>query len=185
MSEVITTKKAAQFLGVHVETIRRLARTGSIPSFKVGKDWRFRMSDLQAWIDKNQTDFRKGRVLVVDDEENILRMLERLLTVSGYEVTTTVNGFEAINLIARQRPDVVLLDLDMPVLNGPDTLKKIQEFDAPPPVIIITGYPDSDLMMQAINLGPVLVLPKPVGTKQLISAIELARKGAQAEMKNV
>ena len=52
--EVLNTQATAAFLGVHVETVRRLARSGALPSFKVGKDWRFRRDALLQWIDEQQ-----------------------------------------------------------------------------------------------------------------------------------
>ena len=59
--EVLNAQETAAFLGVHVETVRRLARSGALPSFKVGKNWRFRRDALLQWIDEQQPDTRPAR----------------------------------------------------------------------------------------------------------------------------
>ena len=70
---LLTTIEAAAFLSVHVETLRRLARRGDIPSFKVGKDWRFSKRALLDWAERHPAAAVRCSVLVVDDEENVCR----------------------------------------------------------------------------------------------------------------
>ncbi len=181
MSRVFKTKEAAEYLGVHIETVRRLARRGDIPSFKVGKDWRFRESELKRWADTYHMRSGISHILVVDDEENMLKAIRRILRNEPYRISTVTDGAQALELIRRDTPDVVLLDLKMPGMDGPTTLKHIRAIDKGMPVIIITGYLDSDLMMKALDYSPIMVLPKPVENKQVIEAIELALNGSKSK----
>ena len=73
---VMNAKEAAQFLGAHVETIRRLARKGEVPAYKVGKDWRFRREALVEWVDGHPVRQKLPNILIVDEEEPIRNLVE-------------------------------------------------------------------------------------------------------------
>lgn len=163
-SGVLNAREAAAFLGAHVETVRRLARRGGIPSFKVGKDWRFRKEALLAWTDEQQVSSPPGHcsVLVVDDDHLFCQMISRILKRSGCRVRQALRGEEGLEIVARQAPDLILLDLKMPGMNGPQFLEELRQTHPDLPVVIVTGYPDSDLMVQAMQYAPVMLLSKPV-----------------------
>lgn len=169
--ETLTIREAAAFLGAHPQTVRKLARRGGIPAFKVGQDWRFRKDALERWVDTHHARSRKPRVLVVDDEGAMREVTRRVLESEGYDVATAADGAEALNRMLGEAPSVVLLDLEMPVMDGPTTLKAIREAHGDVPVIIITGYPDSDLMSRSLEYGPLLVLAKPFRKQQLLEGI--------------
>ena len=76
---VLNARQAAAFLGVHIETVRRLARRREIPSFKVGTDWRFSKETLRRWFEKQGPRTRPGTVLVVDDDPPVLRSISRMV----------------------------------------------------------------------------------------------------------
>jgi len=175
MSKMLKAKEAAEFLGVHVETLRRLARNGEIPSFKIGKDWRFNKDALERWMENQYIPSSGQHVLVVDDDEIVLETLREMVETEGYRVTTVSDGSKALPLIESSAVDLVLLNLKMPVMDGPTTLKKIREIDPDMPVILITEYPDSDLMMEALSNSPIMVLPKPLQHSQLVEAIYMAK----------
>ena len=82
--EVLNTQGTALFLGVHVETVRRLARSGELPSFKAGKDWRFRKDALLRWSEEQHRGGGRRTVLVIDDEEEICKALARFVEQFGY-----------------------------------------------------------------------------------------------------
>ena len=184
MSGILDAKQVGRYLGAHVETVRRMARKGEIPAFKVGKDWRFRKSTLDQWAESQHLRSQKIHALVVDDEEAILRLSREILERQGFRVSTVPDGGQALAAIQADPPDLVFMDLMMSGMSGPEILKSIREKDAGLPVIIITGYPDSTLMMEAMNFGPILVLPKPLEAKSLVEAARLAFHGARQKGTN-
>ena len=185
--EALTTRKAAELLGAHVETIRRLARRGEIPCYKMGKDWRFRRDALRRWMATHheRSGLRSAHVLIVDDEESIRSFIRRTLEPEGYRVSTASTSPEALDLMRQEAPDAVFLDLKMPGMNGPAVLKEIRADYGALPVIVITGYPDSEMMMEVLRHAPVLMLPKPVDSGRLVEATRLALNGGASGGQNV
>jgi excisionase family DNA binding protein len=299
-SEVLNASQAAVFLGVHVQTIRRLAKKRQIPCFKVGSDWRFHKDALLSWVKDQQRDSKPasvpnadgkpdesaepqrpvvydglvltgrsilppefsptgltgamileialdsathrvltvaceglpklgqemlagllvgkslpdalhaakerltsryyselrepvigaleeiGRkygelsrqvthvgdggtcsVLIVDDDENLCRALRRVVEGFGCRVETATSGAEGLACVVSEVPDLILLDLVMPDLNGPQFLAELRKTHPALPVAIVTGYPDSELMKDVMRHGPVLLIPKPVDSELL------------------
>jgi excisionase family DNA binding protein len=165
--EVIGAVEAAAFLDAHVETVRRLARRGEIPSFKVGKDWRFRRDLLQEWSETQQFGTRNPLVLTVDDEPEVCLTVSRSVQRHGYRTMNANGGMEGLLAVAREVPSLILLDLVMPEMDGAEFLKILHTSHPDLPVAIITGYPDSGLIAEAMKYGPLLILSKPVDEQQL------------------
>lgn len=176
--DVLNASEAALFLGSHVETLRRLARRGEIPSFKLGKDWRFHRDSLLRWIDKPKFGKSIPTVLIVDDDIIVCRVLGREVESFGCRVSFATSGQEGLELVSSWRPDMILLDLMMPHMNGPEFLRELHAVNPDIPVVIITGYPDSELMCQALQFGPFMVLSKPIAMIQLERAIRIALGGS-------
>lgn len=180
-SDVLDAQAAADFLGAHVETIRRLARKGEIPSFKVGKDWRFRRAAIERWADEHharESDRRRqASVLVVDDDEEIRVTIGRLLEREGYRVLLASDVAEGQAFVAGESVDLVLVDLKLPGGSGADVIREIRAKNGMLPVIVITGYPDSDLMHQAMAYSPLVVLAKPVDPDRLLTTVQSALAG--------
>ncbi|MFA6448122.1 MAG: response regulator [bacterium] len=179
--DVFNAQEAADFLGSHVETVRRLARRGDIPAFKMGKDWRFRKDALLLWADSQQSQSRSARALIVDDDESMRNLIRRILEPEGYKVYAASKGAEGLKYVLSQEIDLVLLDLKMPGMNGPEFLLELRKTHEMMPVIIVTGYPDSELMtkaMKATGDGPIMLLSKPFSVKQLIGSARMALNGA-------
>jgi len=105
----------------------------------------------------------------------------RSLQEEGFEAQAASTGGEALEAMRQDRPDVVLLDLKLPGMDGPTVLKNIRADYGTVPVIIVTGYPDSDLMTEALRYSPLLMLPKPVEHEQLLEAVRLAMNGSKAQ----
>ena len=177
---VLNVSEAAQYLRVHQETLRRLARNGEIPAYKVGRGWRFNRSTLDRWAESQGPIRERGRVLVVDDDEDVRDTLARALEDEGYGAASAATGPEALELVRREVPDVVLLDLKLPGMGGPEVLKEIRKRHPDLPVVIVTGYPDSDLMAEAMRYSPLLLLPKPVEPQQVLEAVSLALGGSKS-----
>ena len=105
--------------------------------------------------------------LVIDNDEAILDMFTDVLGTGGWECVTADSGPAALKHLQQSQFDLVFLDLMMPVMNGAVTLREIRKLDQDVPVVIITGYPDSDLMSEALQTGPFAVMKKPFSLKDL------------------
>jgi len=172
--ETLDIHRAARQLGVHPQTVRRLARRNEIPAFKVGKVWRFSRDALRRWAETHHRRSRGARVLVVDDEKAVRDLMRRWLTREGYDVRTASGGEQALAQMRMEAPDVVLLDLSMPEMDGPTLLAGIREEYGSLPIIVVTGYADSDLMSAALQYGPLVVLPKPVEGERVVETVRMA-----------
>lgn len=155
-------REAAAFLGAHEQTVRRLARRGAIPCFKVGRDWRFRPSALQQWVEAQQPRPDAGRVLIVDDDEKLCAALRRVLERLGHRVYCATDGLRGLELADRERPAVILLDLVMPSMNGAQFLEELRKTQPELPVVIVTAFAEGDLLTRAMRFAPVLLLEKPI-----------------------
>jgi excisionase family DNA binding protein len=176
-TDVLDAEEAANFLGAHRETIRRLARKGEIPAYKVGKDWRFRRDELLKWAHEHHLRSKPPSILAIDDEPGIRNLTRRFLEEDGYRVHLAADGAEGLALIENEVIDLVLLDLKMPEMTGPQFLLRLQETGRNIPVIIITGYPDSDLMLEAMRYGPFTLIAKPFKREVLKLAVRTAFMG--------
>jgi DNA-binding response OmpR family regulator len=107
------------------------------------------------------------RILIVDDEPDLLDMLTTYFLSSKYEVDTATNGVEALAGVARQRPDVVLLDISMPEMDGIETLKGIMHIDQSIAVIMVTGNTQLPVTVDAIKNGAFGYVPKPFDFRYL------------------
>lgn len=178
---VLNAQDVADLLDVHVETVRRLARRQAIPSFKIGKDWRFKRDMLLQWMETHHRTSRPPHILVIDDEPGIRRLIRRHLEPEGIQVLTAGTGSDGLELVRKDTVDLVLLDLFMPLMNGPEFIRELRKTHPALPVIIVTGYPDSGLIMEAYAHGPVMLIPKPVEKKALLSAVRITLEGTLAE----
>jgi DNA-binding NtrC family response regulator len=107
------------------------------------------------------------RILVVDDEPDLLDMLLAYFLMSRYDVETATNGFDAVSTVSRQRPDVVLLDINMPGMNGLEALREIMRLDRSIPVIMVTGNAELPMTVDAIRNGAFGYVPKPFDLRYL------------------
>ena len=112
-------------------------------------------------------DLTNLRLLLVDDEEDFRRATSQTLSRRGFTVIEAANGEEALSIIKKERPDIVLLDLKMPGMGGIEVLQNIREIDASLPVIILTGHGDFQTAVAGIKLEIVDFLHKPVDVDQL------------------
>jgi CheY-like chemotaxis protein len=116
------------------------------------------------------------RVLVVDDEEDTLNLLKIILQISGYDPLTTLNSVDAITLAELQKPQVVLLDIMMPKLDGFTLCKMMRENPVTKelPIIFVTAYSALDIEDRRKEAGADLILSKPIGMDSLITTISQA-----------
>jgi signal transduction histidine kinase len=119
-------------------------------------------------------DFR--RLLLIDDEPGIRRMMSLDLTADGYQVVTAEDGESGLALFERERPDIVLTDLKMPGMDGIEVLKRIKRQNPMSEVIIITGHGDLELAIQSLQLDASDFVTKPVSDQALAVALARARE---------
>jgi two-component system response regulator MprA len=119
------------------------------------------------------------RILIVDDEPELLDMLTAYFLTSKYDIDTATNGVDALEAVSRQRPDVILLDIHMPLMNGIDALKEIMKIDQSIPVIMVTGNTQLRITADAIRHGAFGYIPKPFDFRYLdhLIAASLSRLG--------
>jgi len=123
-------------------------------------------------------------ILIVDDEPSILQTLSGLLLDEGFEVLTGQNGYEALKLVEAESPDLVLLDIWMPGLDGIETLKEIRKNNPHLPVIIITGHGTIETAVRATKLGAFDLIEKPLSIDRVIVAINNALNFRRLEEEN-
>jgi DNA-binding response OmpR family regulator len=112
-----------------------------------------------------------SKILIVDDEQDIRDMVGEFLRRRGYQVRTAGDGEEALRIVKSDHPDLVLLDVYMPIANGVKFLNKLQESGVSPAVIMLTACQDEHLLKTTLDLGAFEVLPKPVDLRQLELAV--------------
>ena len=126
-------------------------------------------------------DAARRRVLIVDDEPLILEVLSEHFKVE-FDVETAPNGADALAAILRQRPDVVLLDINMPRMNGVEVLKDIKQIDDSIAVIMVTANEQVALAAEALRAGAFGYVPKPFDFRYLdhmLATILYRPKGAR------
>jgi two-component system, OmpR family, KDP operon response regulator KdpE len=118
---------------------------------------------------------KRFTILVVDDDEQILDFLRPKLRGSGYNVLTASNGFEALEQAKTQEPDILVLDLTMPRMDGFETLKEMRNFSAVPVIFLSARGADAD-KIKGLELGADDYLSKPFNPDELIARIEAVRR---------
>lgn len=119
-----------------------------------------------------------ANLLVIEDDPATLEMLRDLLAGEHYNVRTARDGAEGLEEMHRQTPDVVLLDLEMPRLKGPETLKEMRKRWGSIPVIVHTGFNDTELMKEALAFSPFTLLAKPSSPAQILETVRKVERAA-------
>jgi urea transport system substrate-binding protein len=83
-----------------------------------------------------------GGILIVDDDPDLREFLQLMLTSMGFEVTSAANGQEALDILEGRHPDLILLDMKMPVMDGWEFSRALEAHDARPPIVVLTAAPD-------------------------------------------
>lgn len=114
------------------------------------------------------------KLMIVDDDKDIVEMLERLLSRQGYETVTAFDGEDALAKIGKHNPDIILLDLTMPKTDGFDVLREIRQKhkDKWRPVIVISAKTDLDAVRECYSLEADHYLTKPCSVENILRGIE-------------
>jgi len=166
----MTLEELASYLRVTKKTIYRLLEKGSIPAIKVGHQWRFDKASIDSWL-REGSKKETVNILIIDDEEEICSLFKDTLEESRYTVMTVNSSSKGLEIIKDQGFSLVFLDLKMPIIDGAELFGRIRKIRPDLPVTIITGYPDSDLMMKALAYGPLGVMNKPFSGSDILAAV--------------
>ena len=183
----LTTEEVLEYLQVNLRTVYRLIKAGKIPAVRVGRQWRFRKRDIDAWLDtqrprggertpqtnvsdKPQIRDGRSRVLVVDDESSIRELLAKTLALAEYDVDTAPDGRAALERLRLGNYDLLIADLKMPGMDGLTLIREAKRLKADIPVIIITGFSTESSAIEAVNLGVAGYLTKPFRVPQVLAA---------------
>jgi len=126
-----------------------------------------------------------SRVLVVDDEPDMVENCARILKKAGYECLTETDPRRALALVESERPDLLLTDLKMPGMDGMELLRRARETDPALPVILITAFATIESAVAAIKDGAFDYLPKNFSVDQLRIAVERALRQRELQLENV
>ena len=187
----LTTEEVLDYLQVNLRTVYRLIKGGKIPAVRVGRQWRFRKSDIDAWLESQQAGAippvadsppirrasrptsAKPRVLVVDDEASIRDLLSKTLALADYEVDVASDGQSALDRMRLSAYNLLITDLKMPGMDGMAMISEARRLDSDLPIIIITGFSTEANAIEAVNTGVAGYLTKPF---KLPKVLEVAAK---------
>ncbi len=169
MPRLMTIDELEEYLRFSRKTLYRFLKQDDIPAIKIGNKWRFDKDVIDQWL-RNGMKKVKARVLVVDDDELIRSLFKEVLEEEGHIVVTVETGTEGLTSIMQRDFDLVFLDLKLTGIDGAEILQEMRSIKPEIPVVIITGYPDSELMERAMRQGPLGVMLKPFDDSQIITA---------------
>jgi len=170
MSEFMTLAEVADRLRVTRKTVYRLLGKRKIPATLVGNRWRFDRSAIEDWLKSRSTEIR-AEILVVDDDEAVRTLFKDTLEDVNHSVVAAQSAVEAVSFVKERQFDLAFVDLKMPETDGAELLRQIKALRPDLPVTIITGYPDSELMARALELGPLGVIAKPFTAAEILNAV--------------
>ena len=183
----LTTEEVLEYLQVNLRTVYRLIKAGKIPAVRVGRQWRFRKRDIDAWLDSQRprggtrpapsaparpapAGNSRPRVLVVDDEASIRDLLAKTLALAEYDVDVAPDGRSALERMRLYPYDLLIADLKMPGMDGLTVIREAKRYKTDLPVIIITGFSTESSAIEAVNLGVAGYLTKPFRVPQVLAA---------------
>lgn len=134
------------------------------------------MADQSSTVPAFPGTTRRARILVVDDEQTTCRLLSYNLGKEGYEVETALSGEEALGIMEERLPDLTLLDLMLPGIDGIETLRRLRRFAMDLPVIVLTAHGSVENAVAAMKLGAQDFLTKPFQPERLAVAVRNALK---------
>ncbi|PYL90825.1 MAG: transcriptional regulator [Verrucomicrobia bacterium] len=172
MHNLLTVKETAKYLRIPLPTVYYLVQRGQLPAIQIGGRWRIKKNALDKDILKEE---KSGQptVLVVDDDESLQNLFKLFLKKIGFSRVVVGTVKEAIAALEKQKFDLVFLDLKLPDGPADDVYDFVKREQPDCPVIIITGYPDSEMLDRILAKGPITVLKKPLKTEQLQQTVKI------------
>ena len=169
---LLTVKETAEYLRIPLPTVYYLVQRGKIPAIQIGGRWRVKKSALDHDI-LRQDKQGQPTVLVVDDDLGIQDLFRTFLKQIGFSRVVVGTATEAIKSLRKQKFDLMFLDLQLPDAPGDQVYKTAKQIDPDLNVIVITGYPDSEILDRILQVSPVTVLKKPLKVQQLYQTVKI------------
>jgi len=169
---LLTVKETAEYLRIPLPTVYYLVQRGQIPAIQIGGRWRIKKSSLDRDILRED---KQGppTVLVVDDDLGIQELFKTFLKKIGFSRVVVGTAKEAISNLQKQKFDLMFLDLKLPDAPGDQVYETAKQIDPGLNVVIITGYPDSEMLDRILQISPVTVLKKPLKIEQLNQTVKI------------
>ena len=184
----LTTEEVLEYLQVNLRTVYRLIKAGKIPAVRVGRQWRFRKRDIDAWLDsqrprggpRRRRPRRRGaagrrpapRARGARRRrrgEHSRSAAKRRWRSSDYDVDTAPDGRSALERMRLYPYDLLITDLKMPGMDGLTVIREAKRYKADLPVIVITGFSTESSAIEAVNLGVAGYLTKPFRVSQVLA----------------
>ena len=169
---LLTVKETAEYLRIPVPTVYYLVQRGQIPAIQIGGRWRIKKASLDRDI-LRQDKQGQPTVLVVDDDLSLQELFKSFLKKIGFSRVVVGTAKDAISSLRKQKFDLMFLDLQLPDAPGDEVYKTAKQIDPDLNVIVITGYPDSEMLDRILQISPVTVLKKPLKVEQLNQTVKI------------
>lgn len=172
---LLTVREAAHLLRLGEITVYRLAQRRKIPAVKVGGSWRFSRGLLEQWFLGGGSGAAR-RILVVDDDPDLRRTLQHVLSLHGEPPTLAAGVREALVLLKEAAFDLAFLDIILPDGTGTDVFRALRTANPGALVVLMTGFPDHPAVAEALALGPVMLMRKPFGTREVGEVLRITAR---------
>jgi excisionase family DNA binding protein len=169
---LLTVKETSQYLRIPLPTVYYLVQRGKIPAIQIGGRWRIKKSALDRDV-LRQDKQGQPTVLVVDDDPVLQDLFQTFLKKIGFSRVVVGTAKEAIKCLRKQKFDLLFLDLQLPDAPGDQVFETAKQIDPDLNVIVITGYPDSEILDRILQVCPVTVLKKPLKIEQLYQTVKI------------
>jgi len=169
---LLTVKETAEYLRIPLPTVYYLVQRGKIPAIQIGGRWRIKKSSLDRDV-LHQPRQGQPTVLVVDNDSGLQDLFRAFLKKIGFCRVVVGAAKEAIKCLGKQKFDLMFLDLKLPDAPGDQVFKTAKQIDPDLNVIVVTGYPDSEILDRMLQISPVTVLKKPLKVAQLNQAVKM------------
>ncbi|MFT5122857.1 MAG: excisionase family DNA binding protein [Kiritimatiellia bacterium] len=161
--ELLNVEEVADLLRLKEETIIHYLHAGAIPAVRVGPFWRFQRDEVERWATASEAENPTSlKVLLVEDQPMQRELLAKWLREFGADVDCVGDGLAAVASLRKHRVDLLLLDLDLPGLNGAGVLEHTKGLNAFGRLWIMTAYGQSSIDEQAMNIERATMLRKPL-----------------------
>lgn len=168
--ELLTVKETSAYLRIPLPTVYYLVQRGQLPAIQIGGRWRIKKSSLDRDVLRSDGS-GQPTALVVDDDPALQEIFKTHLRKAGLSRVVVGTAKDALGALAKQKFDLMFLDLNLPDDSGDNVYFEARKKYPDLPIVIITGYPDSEMLNRINSFGPVMVLQKPLKIEHLNQTI--------------
>jgi len=169
---LLSVKETAEYLRIPVTTVYYLVQRGMIPAIQIGGRWRIEKSSLDRDL-LHQDRQGQPTALVVDDDPGLQDLFRTFLKKIGFSRVVVGTAKEAIKSLGKQKFDLMFLDIKLPDAPSDQVLKTAKHIDPDLNVIVVTGYPHSQILDRILQVSPVTFLRKPLKVEQFNQAVKM------------